>query len=329
MRDDTRTPRDGKDPPAIRHLRLRVSAPTTPPPKRRVPAVRPDVHARGASEARTATPRTPAPSLGRGPASPTRCVSAKRASFRVAESHRLRRPRDPPCASPSASPSSLYRPSSDALTCPMRGAEGSERSPPSLRARAWSASEPPCSRAIRRYGVSPRDAEDVAQNAMSDAWLLLGSLHGVPMARTAHRAPTLALRRGAHRRRHRSRRKPTEPPDNIPWRDMAAVADRARGSCGSSFTASNRVETSLVNGLAQGETSERAASRMRMVAPVLDEDPNSSPQVLRQRLAGCVDSALAPPTALPYPTWHAALSRCSVADNPLFFGLYRRDASGR
>ena len=156
-----------------------------------------------------------------------------------------------------------------------------------LFAIAWSERETVL-RAIRRYGVSPREVEDVAQNAMSDAWKLLSwGLYEVPHGEDER----IALRRwlyGVGRiaaLQHRSRRKPTEPlPDNIPGRDLAAQVE-AREMVRIIFYRLNRVETSLVNGLAQGETIREGSIRMRMVAPTFWTKIRAVRRVLRQRLA--------------------------------------------
>jgi len=143
-------------------------------------------------------------------------------------------------------------------------------------------------RAIRRHGVSPRDADDVAQNAMCDVWKhLVWGLYAAPEGMDER----VALRRwlnGIGRIaafQHHSRRKPTEPlTDDVPGRDLAAQIE-ARETVRILFYRLNRVETSLVNGLAQGETLIEAGKRMRMPWPTVSTKVRAVRRVLRQRLA--------------------------------------------
>ena len=144
-------------------------------------------------------------------------------------------------------------------------------------------------RALRRHGVSPREVDDVAQTAMCDVWKLLSwGLYEAPEGvdeRVALRSFLYGVGRIAALR-HRTRRKPEGEPltDNIPGRSLEAQIE-AREELRIVFCRLNRVETSLVTGLAQGETIREGAIRMRMVAPTFWTKIRAVRRVLRKRLA--------------------------------------------
>ncbi len=144
-------------------------------------------------------------------------------------------------------------------------------------------------RAIRSAGIPPREAEDVAQNAMTDVWKLLSwGLYEAPEGvdeRVALRRWLYGVGRIAAFQ-HRSRRKPDAEPltDNIPGRDMAAQIE-ARETLKVIFYRLNRVETSLLTGTAQGETLHEAGKRMRMPWPTVSTQLRAVRRILRKRLA--------------------------------------------